>query len=296
MVDRFREFQADLAVPNSDQQDVEYHSMEMRPLAKDTQVSQGEEFMEAFYQEVGEIKHKMSKIRDNINSLTTLLDKQLSAVKKTDEKTSEVQIVIDETNALCMQIKSRLKELEKQVAQEKGERSVQARIRRNTYNTISKQFVDLMTTYQEKQTQFKRQTQEKTTRQLRIVNPNISEEETQRIIEQGASSVFVDALASKYNRVYNEVCERHQEILKLESSIQELHQLFVDMAVLVEAQGELLDQIEHSVSQSVAYTEKAVVELKEGTKLQKKSRKKMCFLMILFLVIIIVIVAPLIAL
>eukprot|EP00002_Diphylleia_rotans_P018825 TRINITY_DN3644_c0_g1_i3.p1 TRINITY_DN3644_c0_g1~~TRINITY_DN3644_c0_g1_i3.p1 ORF type:complete len:201 (-),score=41.83 TRINITY_DN3644_c0_g1_i3:957-1559(-) len=168
MVDRFREFQADLAVPNSDQQDVEYHSMEMRPLAKDTQVSQGEEFMEAFYQEVGEIKHKMSKIRDNINSLTTLLDKQLSAVKKTDEKTSEVQIVIDETNALCMQIKSRLKELEKQVAQEKGERSVQARIRRNTYNTISKQFVDLMTTYQEKQTQFKRQTQEKTTRQLRI--------------------------------------------------------------------------------------------------------------------------------
>ena len=39
--------------------------------------------------------------------------------------------------------------------------------------------------------------------------------------------------------------------------VQELHQLFVDMAVLVESQGELLDQIEYTVAQSVNYTGKA---------------------------------------
>lgn len=50
--------------------------------------------------------------------------------------------------------------------------------------------------------------------------------------------------------------ERHKDITRLETSIAELAQLFTDMAVLVESQGELLDQIEYTVSQSVNYTGK----------------------------------------
>ena len=48
------------------------------------------------------------------------------------------------------------------------------------------------------------------------------------------------------------------------------------MSVLVESQGELLDQIEYTVSQSVNYTGKAVEELRSANKYQKKVRKKMC--------------------
>ncbi len=47
----------------------------------------------------------------------------------------------------------------------------------------------------------------------------------------------------------------------------------VDMAILVEAQGEMLNQIEYNVSQSVAYTAKGVEELKGAVKQQKKGRK-----------------------
>lgn len=49
------------------------------------------------------------------------------------------------------------------------------------------------------------------------------------------------------------------------------------MAILVEAQGEMLNQIEYNVSQSVAYTAKGVEELKGAVKLQKKSRKVIYF-------------------
>lgn len=35
---------------------------------------------------------------------------------------------------------------------------------------------------------------------------------------------------------------------ELEKSLMELHQIFLDMAVLVEAQGEMLDNIEQQVS------------------------------------------------
>jgi t-SNARE complex subunit (syntaxin) len=86
---------------------------------------------------------------------------------------------------------------------------------------------------------------------------------------------------------------RHRDIMRLEQSIRELHQLFMDMAVLVEAQGELIDQIEYNVNQSVAYTKDAVKNLRKASELQKKSRKKMCCLIIILLIVVVLLVTGL---
>lgn len=45
-----------------------------------------------------------------------------------------------------------------------------------------------------------------------------------------------------------EIQERHEAVQDLESSLADLHQIFLDMSVLVEAQGEMLDNIEQQVS------------------------------------------------
>lgn len=45
-----------------------------------------------------------------------------------------------------------------------------------------------------------------------------------------------------------EINERHEAVKELEKSLMELHQVFLDMAVLVEAQGEMLDNIEQQVA------------------------------------------------
>ena len=67
------------------------------------------------------------------------------------------------------------------------------------------------------------------------------------------------------------------------------------MSVLVESQGELLDQIEYTVGQSVNYTGKAVEELRTATKYQKKVRKKMCCVIVILIIILIIILAPILA-
>jgi len=93
-----------------------------------------------------------------------------------------------------------------------------------------------------------------------------------------------------------DIQERHKDITRLETSIQELHQLFLDVSVLVESQGELLDQIEYyTVAQLVNYTGKAVEELRTANQYQKKVRKKMCCVIVTVIIIIVVIVAPLLA-
>ncbi len=47
-------------------------------------------------------------------------------------------------------------------------------------------------------------------------------------------------------------------------------QLFMDMAVLVESQGELLNQIEHNVEQAVGYVAQGVDELNKVLIYQSK--------------------------
>lgn len=49
-----------------------------------------------------------------------------------------------------------------------------------------------------------------------------------------------------------EIQERHEAVKDLEHSLTDLHQIFLDMSVLVEAQGEMLDNIEQQVGHATA--------------------------------------------
>lgn len=66
---------------------------------------------------------------------------------------------------------------------------------------------------------------------------------------------------------------RHADIMKLEKSIRELHDMFLDMAMLVESQGEMIDRIEYNVEQAVDYIESAKQDTKKAVKYQSKARK-----------------------
>ncbi|KNC77025.1 hypothetical protein SARC_10504, partial [Sphaeroforma arctica JP610] len=91
-----------------------------------------------------------------------------------------------------------------------------------------------------------------------------------------------------------DIQDRHKDLIKLEKSIRELHELFVDMAILVEQQGEMVDRIEFNVTQSTDYVEQAVVELKEAQQYQSSARKKQIIFASIVIVIIVIIVIILI--
>lgn len=56
-------------------------------------------------------------------------------------------------------------------------------------------------------------------------------------------------------------------------SLKELQQLFMDLTVLLAAQGEMVDQIVIQVNNAVEDTEEGVKELQQAVKLQKRNRK-----------------------
>ncbi len=87
-------------------------------------------------------------------------------------------------------------------------------------------------------------------------------------------------------KALEEIQSRHRDVVRIEKSILELQQLFMDMAVLVAAQGEVVDQIAIHVEEAVKDTDAGVTALHNAVELQKKSRKKMCMIMLILAAII----------
>lgn len=73
-----------------------------------------------------------------------------------------------------------------------------------------------------------------------------TDEELEEMIEQGNPAVFTQGIIMETQQARQTLADieaRHADIIKLENSIRELHDMFMDMAMLVESQVLCLSQI-----------------------------------------------------
>ncbi|KAF7467404.1 Hypothetical predicted protein [Marmota monax] len=80
--------------------------------------------------------------------------------------------------------------------------------------------------------------------------------------------------------------ERETAIRQLEADILDVNQIFKDLAMMIHDQGDLIDSIEANVESSEVHVERATDQLQRAAYYQKKSRKKMCILVLVLSVII----------
>ena len=91
---------------------------------------------------------------------------------------------------------------------------------------------------------------------------------------------------------YENVASKYQDVLVLEASVVELHQMFLDFALLTEEQGELLDQIEHQVMAVIFICSSGSDDfIQKAIETQKSIRRKQCCIIITVFIIIAIIVA-----
>ena len=147
--------------------------------------------------------------------------------------------------------------------------------------------------------QFNSTLRDKQKRQITILDDKLSEQEKEEMINDydraeafiqeqfqmvQASDALVDRLA--------ELEDRHQGMLKIERSIKELQELWMELNVLVTEQQELLDHITKNVEETRDYVKSATKHLIKAEEKQKCSRKLQlyaccCCLIILILLIVI---------
>ncbi|KAJ9541427.1 hypothetical protein OSB04_027933 [Centaurea solstitialis] len=108
----------------------------------------------------------------------------------------------------------------------------------------------------------------------------------ENLISTGESERFLEKAIQQQGRGQ----ERHNAVTVIEGNLKELHEVFMDMAVLVESQGEQLDDIESHVKRASSFVRGGTEELQVARNTQKNTRKWTYFGVLLLLIIIAIIV------
>lgn len=122
------------------------------------------------------------------------------------------------------------------------------------------------------------------------------EEVIEKIISNGEEEFLKKAIEEhgrgKVLETVVEIQDRYDAAKEIEKSLLELHQVFLDMAVMVEAQGEQMDDIEQHVLNAARYVKDGTKQLHTAKDYQRSNRKWMCIGLIIVLILILVIVIP----
>ena len=147
--------------------------------------------------------------------------------------------------------------------------SAELRIQKTQHSSLSRKFVEVMTEYNRTQTDYRERCKARIQRQLEITGmyfwhlrnkrtlednemyiflmfyyciitgKTTTNEQLEEMLESGNSAVFTQGImmdTAQAKQTLADIEARHNDIIKLETSIRELHDMFMDMAMLVESQ------------------------------------------------------------
>jgi syntaxin 1A len=235
--------------------------------------------MEEFFEQVEEIRTNIEKIGANVEEVKKKHSTILSAPQPDDKDKEELEELMAEIKKNANKVRGKLKVIEQNIEQEENSNKTSAdlRIRKTQHATLSRRFVEVMSDYNTTQTDYRERCKGRIQRQLEITGRSVQGEELENMLESGNPAVFTQGIVMETQQAKQSLADieaRHKDIIKLENSIKELHDMFVDMAMLVESQGEMIDRIEFNVEKSVDYVDTAVADTKKALEYQSKARRK----------------------
>lgn len=274
-------------------------------------IQQPDHNLTAFLHEAELVKQEMNSIRDTLAQLQ-LANQESKTLHNPDAlKSIRRRINGDIVTVLkkAKTIKSRLEEMDRANAESRRLSGCKTgtpvdRTRTAVANGLRKKLKELMMDFQGLRQRMMSEYKETVGRRyFTVTGEQPNEEVIEKIISSGSDGQggeeFLSRAIQEHGRgkvleTVVEIQDRHDAAKEIETSLLELHQVFLDMAVMVEAQGEKMDDIEHHVMNAAHYVNDGTKNLKTAKVYQKNSRKCMCFGMILLLIIILVIVIPII--
>jgi syntaxin 1B/2/3 len=261
--------------------------------------------METFFADVQRVKTHMGEIRA---ALVALFDaheasKRSTTAEETRETRSSMTETIERVSKIARETKLRLENLDadNERAVKSGavtEGSSEHRTRSTLTSSLKKKLKDQMGEFQELRERLREEYKEIVERRyFTVTGSEAREEDIERLIETGESeTMFQNALLERGRGqimdTVNEIQERHSAIRELERKLLELNQIFLDMSVLVEAQGEMIDNVASHVAKSVVYVQQGHVELRRAREHQKSTRKWACCISVILLIVLIAILLP----
>ncbi|XP_055818918.1 syntaxin-121-like [Solanum dulcamara] len=259
--------------------------------------------LDKFFEDVETIKDELKNLEKLFTQLQNSNEK--SKTLHNANAVKDLRSKMDDDVSMALKkakfIKVRLEALDKSNASNRnlpgcGPGSSSDRTRTSVVNGLRKKLQESMNQFNELRQKMASEYRETIQRRYYTVTGEKPDEEVlDTLISTGQSETFLQKAIQEQGRgqvmdTIMEIQERHEAVKELERNLKELHQVFLDMAVLVESQGEQLDDIESQVNRANSYVRGGAQQLQVARKHQKNTRKWTCFAIILLLIIILIVV------
>lgn len=259
--------------------------------------------LDKFFEDVEAIKDELRALETLHNQLQSSHEhsKTLHNAKSVKELRSKMDNDVAISLKKAKFIKVRLEALDRSNAANRslpgcGPGSSSDRTRTSVVNGLRKKLSDSMNSFNDLRNKMASEYRETVQRRYyTVTGENPDESTVDTLISTGQSETFLQKAIQEQGRgqvmdTILEIKERHDAVKEIERNLKELHQVFMDMAVLVESQGEQLDDIENQVNRASSFVNRGTTHLQVARKHQKNTRKWACFGIILVLIVILIII------
>ncbi|CAB3383725.1 Hypothetical predicted protein [Cloeon dipterum] len=257
---------------------------------------ENEDSLQNFFLKVQMIRSWIETTGNHTREMRRLQSSIISSPRPDELAKTELEDRMAAIKMTSNQIRLALKELAECVAraEEKanGRPSATLRIRKTQYQSLSRIFSDTLIAYNTTQLKYREDCKERIRRQLKIANRETTDDELEKMLENGNVAVFTGDIVvqtQEARQALADVEARHKEIIKLEKNITELRDLFIEMAMLVATQGDMIDRIETHVMNAGEAVSEAARQTKKAVVYRSKARKKKIIIIIVLIVIAIIV-------
>ncbi|NXI60645.1 STX19 protein, partial [Chloroceryle aenea] len=226
--------------------------------------------------------HEIQKLQNEINNLVEEVHKfsqqqrsllssmrRFSVLKKESNIAREIKTQAEHIRKCLEELSRTVKKAEN----EHGPSCATVRILASQHAFLSQCYLRAMLSYNDAITAKQEKCRRFIVRQLEVAGKEVSEEEVNDMLQQGKWEVFNENLLTEVKITkaqLSEIEQRHKELVNLENQIKDLQELFLQISVLVEEQGEMINNIEISMNNTQEYTQAS----KEKFGLAVKYRKR----------------------
>ena len=253
-----------------------------------------------FWEKYNRIDATLRSIDYSIGDVMKLDEEMLmSTPERQGEIVDEISGRLDDLRNDVLAVKRELEALDQEVkANEKEhEGSPEVRLQRNHVHALQNNFQQISNKFQEAHSRVKNSVKDEVKRKMLVADKHFTDEEIEEMIEQDPAILTTNmfeltggAQTQEVVNTYNMVVARHQAILEIERSVNEILELFTQFSIILYEQGRMIDNIESNLADAKNYVETGVQYIEQAKEDQKKARKWLWFLVIGGIILLIVVV------
>ncbi|KAG5283320.1 hypothetical protein AALO_G00040780 [Alosa alosa] len=221
---------------------------------------------------IDELEAEVKKFNQQQRNLVATM-RRFSVMKKESSITRDIKLQAESLHKKLDALAKQAKSLEAEL----GPNAATVRIQKAQHATLFRHFQRVMHQYNESLLSKQDKCKHFIRRQLEVSGRAVTEAEVDDMMEQGKWEVFNENILLDVKITRHQVTEieqRHKELLNLESNMKDLRDLFVDIFILVEEQGEYIERIQTNVERTQDYVQVTNEKFKMAARYKKKNPLK----------------------